>query len=86
MTVWGQCNSGGNVIQDKNSYPAIVISSGGSMLCENTDKNRYSFEEPRNDGRVEWGNMREKRFQQIDGTGKELLEMMTVFLRHAIVR
>ena len=48
MTRWGQRNLAGNVIQDKNSYPAIVISTGGSMTDDSAIKNRYSCDESRN--------------------------------------
>ena len=42
----------GNVIQDKNYYPAIVISTGGSMTDDSAIKNRYSCDESRNLSRV----------------------------------
>ena len=42
----------GNVIQDKNYYPAIVISTGGSMTDDSAIKNRYSCDEWRNLSRV----------------------------------
>ena len=48
MTIDGKRHIGEDGIPDVRDHPAPVISSGVSMLHEDTVKNRYSFDESRN--------------------------------------